>query len=105
MVWVAISSPSGTDRVTMSGSVVTSSSASRIIRSGTAVMDGPPTASPRPGLVTVPTPGPAKKRVSWSARPMLTLAVTRAPSVQSGSSPASLTTTARVAPAGSTSNH
>ena len=70
------------------------------MRRGTSVIDGPPTARPRPGRVTTPMPGPARSSVSGPAA-QSTSAVMRAPSVQSGSSPASFTTTHRLgAPVG-----
>src|SRR5918998_2616721 len=63
------------------------------MRRGTSFIAGPPTGSPRPGLVTTPTPSPLS---SSSPRSSLheTRAVRCAPCVTSGSSPASLTTTA-----------
>src|SRR5215210_4470944 len=56
-------------------------------------MAGPPTGRPRPGLVTRPTPSPLSSSRPGSSRHE-TRAVRCAPSVTSGSSPASLTTTA-----------
>src|ERR671910_2140936 len=56
-------------------------------------MAGPPTGSPSPGLVTMPTPSPGPARRPASPRHE-TRAVRWAPSVTSGSSPASLITTA-----------
>src|SRR5919107_6291270 len=56
-------------------------------------MAGPPTGSPSPGLVTTPTPSPPSSSSPDSSRHE-TRAVRCAPSVTSGSSPASLTTTA-----------
>src|SRR5215207_344016 len=56
-------------------------------------MAGPPTGSPSPGLVTMPTPSPRSSSSPCSSRHE-TRAVRWAPSVTSGSSPASLTTTA-----------
>src|SRR5215212_1060601 len=55
-------------------------------------MAGPPTGNPRPGLVTSPTPSPLSSSSPGSPRHE-TRAVRCAPSVTSGSSPASLTTT------------
>ena len=79
------------------GRVVTSAMAARIIRRGTGLMAGAPTGRPRPGLVTVPTPTPARSSVlATLGDAHSAVAVTRAPSVQSGSSPASLTTTQRL---------
>src|SRR5205807_8547448 len=73
----------------------TSPSAARIIFRGTGLMAGAPTGSPSPGSVIVPTPSPARRSCpETSAGPNSTVAVMRAPSVQSGSSPASFTTTA-----------
>src|SRR5215213_4622234 len=56
-------------------------------------MAGPPTGSPSPGLVTTPTPSPRSSSSPCSSR-QETRAVRWAPSVTSGSSPASLMTTA-----------
>src|SRR5215210_2349613 len=56
-------------------------------------MAGPPTGRPRPGLVTRPTPSPLSSSSPGSSRHE-TRAVRCAPSVTSGSSPASFTTTA-----------
>src|SRR5215207_3167231 len=56
-------------------------------------MAGPPTGCPSPGLVTTPTPSPLSSSSPCSSRHE-TWAVRCAPSVTSGSSPASLTTTA-----------
>src|SRR5918998_1305854 len=56
-------------------------------------MAGPPTGSPSPGLVTVPTPSP-RSSSSPCRSSHETRAVRWAPSVTSGSSPASLMTTA-----------
>src|SRR5919112_3947197 len=56
-------------------------------------MAGPPTGSPSPGLVTMPTPSPRPSSSPCSSRHE-TRAVRWAPSVTSGSSPASLITTA-----------
>ena len=64
-----------------------------IIARGTGLMAGPPSSSPRPGLVTMPTPTPPSSSRPGSPR-QRTVAVSRAPWVTSGSSPASLTTTA-----------
>ncbi len=58
-VLAAMSSPPGTENVTASGASVTSARAAGIMRRGTGLMAGVPTARPRPGLVTVPTPAPA----------------------------------------------
>src|SRR5918994_2798044 len=63
------------------------------MRRGTSFIAGPPTASPSPGLVTTPTPSPRSRCIPGSSHGE-TRAVRCAPSVTSGSSPASLTTTA-----------
>src|SRR5829696_4473016 len=63
------------------------------MRRGTSFMAGPPTGSPSPGLVTTPTPSPRSSSSPRCSRHE-TRAVRRAPSVTSGSSPASLMTTA-----------
>ena len=103
VVFSAIAAPPGTVNVTTTGRSVTSSRAARIIRCGTGLIAGAPTASPMPGFVIVPTPGPARSSVERkSPDGHSTSAVTRAPSVQSGSSPASFTTTHRFGTALST---
>src|ERR687890_2326827 len=56
-------------------------------------MAGPPTGSPSPGLVTRPTPSPRSNSTPCPSRHEM-WAVRWAPSVTSGSSPASLMTTA-----------
>src|SRR5215204_2650479 len=61
-------------------------------------MAGPPTGSPSPGLVTLPTPSP-RSSSSPCCSSHETRAVRWAPSVTSGSSPASLMTTALAAAA------
>ena len=71
----------------------TSSTEYEIIRRGTAFMAGPPTGARVPGLVTMPTPSPRSSSSPCSSSHE-TRAVRWAPSVTSGSSPASLTTTA-----------
>ena len=99
----AISSPPGTLTVTVTprprpaAAATASAAASPIIRLGTELIAGPPTSSPRPGRVTVPTPSPPR-RSSPGSRDQATVAVTRAPWVTSGSSPASFTTTAEAQP-------
>src|SRR5262249_44126403 len=104
-VLAAIASPWGTEMVTTSASGVTSRTAARIIRCGTGLIAGAPTGSPRPGLVTVPTPSPPRNSVRRVlAGAQSTAAVTWAPWVQSGSSPASFTTAQRCGTAGSTSS-
>src|SRR5918911_965912 len=63
------------------------------MRRGTSFIAGPPTGSPSPGLVTTPTPSPRSSSIPGSFFHE-TRAVRCAPWVTSGSSPASLTTTA-----------
>ena len=92
----AIRSPSGTEMMTLTpcwARSTASPTAWVIIVRGTGLMAGPPTSSPRPGLVTTPTPTPPSSSMPGSSR-QRTVAVSRAPWVTSGSSPASLTTTA-----------
>src|SRR5918995_3749649 len=67
------------------------------MRRGTSFIAGPPTGSPRPGFVTTPTPSPRSSSILPPARHD-TRAVRCAPCVTSGSSPASLTTTASAHP-------
>ena len=64
--------------------------ASVISRRGTGLIAGSPTAIGRPGLVTVPTPRPARKLHAAAGRPAPHVAMISAPWVTSGSSPASL---------------
>ena len=73
----------------------TSASASRIIARGAGLIAGSPTASGRPGRVTVPTPSPARKPIPEPGAAQATSAMISAPWVTSGSSPASLTMPAR----------
>ena len=92
----AIRSPSGTEMITVTPFLLRSTASLTawvIIARGTGLMAGPPSSSPRPGLVTTPTPTPPSSSMpgAWRQR---TVAVSRAPWVTSGSSPASLTTTA-----------
>src|SRR5919199_2539041 len=63
------------------------------MRLGTSFIAGPPTGSPSPGLVTTPTPSPPSSTSPGFSRHEAR-AVRCAPWVTSGSSPASLTTTA-----------
>src|SRR5215212_2661155 len=63
------------------------------MRRGTSFIAGPPTGSPSPGLVMTPTPSPLSSSSPGSSLHE-TRAVRCAPCVTSGSSPASLTTTA-----------
>src|SRR6266498_2514089 len=96
----AISSPPGTLTTASAPRTVrptTSPTAAAIWRRGTGLIAGPPSSRPRPGLVTVPTPSPPSSRRPGSAR-RLRRTVRWAPSVTSGSSPASLTTTASAHP-------
>ena len=69
------------------------------MRRGAGLIAGSPTARLRPGLVTVPTPSPARKTIPAPAGAGLTQDSTSAPWVTSGSSPASLRTPARPWPA------
>src|SRR5215203_6149174 len=96
VVFSAIFSPPGTlmtTRTPRSSGSSTSSTEYEIIRRGTAFMASPPTGSPSPGLVTMPTPSPRSRSSPCSSRHE-TRAVRWAPSVTSGSSPAYLITTA-----------
>src|SRR6266540_6233974 len=96
----AIRSPPGTLITTCAPPTarsITSPTAAVICRRGTGLMAGPPTSSPSPGRVTVPTPSPPSSRTPGAVlRP--TRAVRCAPWVTSGSSPASLTTAASAQP-------
>src|ERR687894_2604407 len=74
------------------------------MRRGMAFIAGPPTGSPSPGLVTTPTPSPRSRSSPGSSRHEAR-AVRWAPSVTSGSSPASLTTTASVQAPPSPNSH
>src|SRR5215212_5229715 len=67
------------------------------MRRGTSFIAGPPTGSPSPGLVTTPTPSPRSSAIPTPSR-QETRTVRRAPCVTSGSSPASLATTASAQP-------
>src|SRR5215207_5354673 len=67
------------------------------MRRGTSFIAGPPTGSPSPGFVTTPTPSPRSSEIPGSSF-QETRTVRRAPCVTSGSSPASLTTTASAQP-------
>ena len=69
----------------------TSATVLRIIRRGTGLIAGSPTATGRPGRVTVPTPRPARNVTPVPGAPSRTVATTSARWVTSGSSPASLT--------------
>jgi hypothetical protein len=103
MVLRAITSPPGTLMVTESprpaaaAAATACRAASPIMRRGTALIAGPPTSSPSPGRVTVPTPSPPRSS-SPGSEVQATVAVTRAALVTSGSSPASFTTTAEAQP-------
>ena len=93
-VFFARRSPSGTEMTAssppdQSARAQTSSRFSRIIRRGTLLMAAAPTGWSRPGFVTRPTPGPPSMTIPGSSR-RDTRAKMRAPSVTSGSSPASL---------------
>ena len=104
----AISSPWSTEISTTTSPVppccsATYATCSLISRRGTGLIAGSPTASGRPGLVTVPTPGPARNVTPAPGAPYRTVARTSAPWVTSGSSPASLTTPAIANPSPSSS--
>ena len=101
-VFRASRSPSATEiSMATSGATpavaATSSTTARIIRLGTGLMAGSPTATGNPGRVTVPTPGPARKTTPSPAPARRTVARINARWVTSGSSPASLTTPADAA--------
>ncbi len=91
----AISSPSGTLIVTTTPRTalraISSSTIAVMLRRGTGLIAGAPTSRPSPGLVTEATPWPPR-RVTPGASAIATSATISAPCVQSGSSPASLTT-------------
>ncbi len=65
---------------------------------GTGLIAGSPGGTGNPALVTVPTPGPARKVTPLPAAPLQTVETIMAPWVTSGSSPASLTIPARAHP-------
>ena len=92
-VFFASSRPPGIASFT---SAPTSPAASRITCSiicrGTGLTAASPTGSLSPGRVTVPMPSPAVNLIPPSASLRQTAAITRHPSVTSGSSPASLIT-------------
>src|SRR5574344_1070302 len=99
-VFLAISTPCGTDKVMASPACSSSAPAAArtllsMLRRGTGLMAGPPTSSPSPAMVTVPMPKPPRRHTTpgWPGR-VHTSAVRWALSVQSGSSPASLMTMA-----------
>src|SRR6266508_2878083 len=96
----AMRSPPGTE-ISQTTPAVPRSSTSPMARlicaRGTGLIAGPPTSRPRPGLVTVPTPSPARQVTpGWALGCSRT--VRWAPWVTSGSSPASFTTTASAQP-------
>ena len=99
-VCLVISWPCGTEMVTSkptssSNDAPTARTLASILRRGTGLMAGPPTARPSPGMVTVPTPKPPHKTTfPGCVGSRRTSAVKWALSVQSGSSPASLMTMA-----------
>ena len=98
MVRSASASPSGMETSTIqSVPPLASASASVIMRRGTGLMAGSPGGMGRPGRVTVPTPGPARKVMPLSGAPGETVTRMSAPWVTSGSSPASLTMAAMAA--------
>ena len=92
----AIRSPPGTEMTTRTPDAARSTvspTAAAIMARGTGLMAGEPGSRPRPGLVTTPTPTPPSSSIPGPSR-QVTVAVRCAPWVTSGSSPASLTTTA-----------
>src|SRR3990167_3811058 len=104
-VFFAISSPPGTEITTRKPFGATmlaavrraSSMACAIICRGTGLMAGAPTSRPSPGLVTRPTPAPPSIKIpAHSFR--FTVEMMCARWVQSGSSPASFTTSASADP-------
>ena len=101
MVFRASASPPGMLTVTSTSTSPPAASNARlsaIMARGPGLMAGSPGGSGRPGLVTVPTPTPARKRnplPGGSGRRVTTIS---APWVTSGSSPASLMTEAVALP-------
>src|SRR5947209_11255984 len=96
----ASSSPSGMEISisTSAGAPSTAAAASlacRIIERGTGLIAGSPGGIGRPARVTMPTPSPALKTIPLPAGRSRTVAMTSAPCVTSGSSPASFTIPAR----------
>ena len=96
VVRAASASPPGIAIVTTTSaaapySPATSPIAAPIISRGFGLIAGSPTASGRPGNVTVPTPSPAARRIPLPGGAGSTVARTSTPCVTSGSSPASLT--------------
>ena len=110
VVCSAISTPPGTEiraRTPVSvghpHAASPSPTASAIIRRGTRVTAGSPTAMPVPGRVTVPTPGPPAISSPWyPSGSRHTPTTISAPCVTSGSSPPSLITEQRTPSAGDT---
>ena len=102
-VFCAIASPPGME-ISTSISVgpptlrAASSRLSRIIWRGAGLMAGSPGGRGSPARVTVPTPSPARKVTPVPGMPARIVAITRAPCVTSGSSPASLTIPALAPP-------
>src|SRR3954447_4929531 len=99
----ASSSPFSTDTSTTTSPLppcraATAATCSRMNCRGIGLIAGSPTGRGSPGLVTVPTPGPARKVTPEPAGPCITVTETSAPWVTSGSSPASLTTPAPATP-------
>ena len=95
-VFSASASPPGIE-ISISAAVPPSSAiACIIIWRGTGLMAGSPGGMGSPPLVTMPTPGPALKRMP--SPPSRTVATTMQPWVTSGSSPASLMMPARAQP-------
>jgi hypothetical protein len=100
VVFLAMRSPSGTPTTTLAPARIgsmTSETALVIWARGTGLIAGRPTSRPSPSLVTIPTPSPPSMRMPGSGSGK-TRAVRWAPCVTSGSSPASLTTTASAHP-------
>ena len=107
-VRLAMSSPPGIEISTMTSPVASysravSSIAALIIRRGTGLIAGSPGGSGRPARVTVPIPSPARNVTPDPGGPCETRAMTSAPCVTSGSSPASLMMPARANPSPSSS--
>src|ERR1700722_15487005 len=96
-VFLAMASPSFTPTVMSTPSCSSPNcfnsfrACSVIIFLGTGLMAGPPTSRPSPGLVTLPTPSPCRKRTRPGWLLKRTVARSSAPWVASGSSPPSLT--------------
>src|SRR5579871_713520 len=98
MVFLAISSPPGTLIVTLAPLnellCISSVTIAAMFWRGIGLIAGPPTSSPNPGFVTLATPAPPSIATPGSPCSS-TSAMSSAPCVQSGSSPASFTTLQR----------